>query len=183
MNTINDFPAKKWGRHRTHKTEPHRRLGLGSAAARYPRAATTGCRLGQKNLEEFYRKKSSRTSGFRGFRAPKWRTDNRQMWPKTTKIIWFCHSSFLSWFDFFSRWSKIEGYLFVSQIYGRLCIVVGNRPRETLQNGAVFRWSNRGRQSLLPKSNSKRYSHLIAWFDPWWYHFEEIASGQTFFVW
>lgn len=56
------------------------------------------------------------------------------------------------------------------KIKGYLCIVVGNRPRETLQNGAVFRWSNRGRQSLLPKYNSKRYSHLIKQFDSWWYH-------------
>ena len=64
------------------------------------------------------------------------------------------------------------------KIKGYLCIVVGNRPRETLQSGAVFRWSNRGRQSLLPKSNSKRYSHLTEQFDSWWYHLKDSRLQQ-----
>lgn len=51
------FPSKKRGRHRTHKTEPHRLLGLGVVAAWYLRATTTGCRLRQVNLEKFYRKR------------------------------------------------------------------------------------------------------------------------------
>lgn len=50
-----------------------------TAAGWYLQAASNGCRLGQENLEAFYRKKSLRTSGFRGFRVPKWRTENRQM--------------------------------------------------------------------------------------------------------
>ncbi|WP_143256170.1 hypothetical protein [Alistipes sp. An31A] len=41
--------------------------------------------------------------------------------------------------------AKSEGICLLFKIKGYLCIVVGNRPRETLQNGAVFRWSNRGR--------------------------------------
>lgn len=69
----------------------------------------------------------------------------------------FCRDSI----PFRSR-AKSEGICLLFKIKGYLCIVVGNRPRETLQNGAVFRWSNRGRKSLLPKYNSKIYRHLIA---------------------
>ena len=58
--------------------------------------------------------------------------------------------------------AKSEDICLLFKIKGYLCSVVGNRPRETLQNGAVFRWSNRGRQLLLPKSNSKIHSYLNA---------------------
>lgn len=78
--------------------------------------------------------------------------------------------------------AKSEGICLLFKIKGYLCIVVGNRPRETLQNGAVFRWSNRGRQSLLPKYNSKIYRHLIAWFDSWWYHRTRVAAMWLSFL-
>lgn len=48
-----------------------------TAAAWYLLAASNGCRLGQENLEAFYRKKSLGHSGFRGYRAPKWRSANQ----------------------------------------------------------------------------------------------------------
>ena len=53
------------------------------------------------------------------------------------------------------RWNKIQGICLHFKIKYYLCIKVGTRLCETLQNGAEIRWSNSGRLRLLRFFNAK----------------------------
>ena len=78
--------------------------------------------------------------------------------------------------------AKFQCTYFCFKYFHYLCIKVGTRLCETLQNGAEFRWSNSGRLRLEHFFNAKIQSHLGMKLVFWWHHEEENSTRVLFFL-